>query len=69
SKSSSKSYRSPRSSDYQSSTYDRSSDAKSSSKSYRSSRSSDFHRTGSQKEDYSYETIVKTIDYHWKRKF
>ncbi|MEC1623641.1 spore coat protein CotH [Bacillus mojavensis] len=68
-KSSSKSYRSPRSSDYQSSTYDCSSDAKSSSKSYRSSRSSDFHRTGSQKEDYSYETIVKTIDYHWKRKF
>ncbi|MEC1612004.1 spore coat protein CotH [Bacillus mojavensis] len=68
-KSSSKSYRSPRSSDYQSSTYDCSSDTKSSSKSYRSSRSSDFHRTGSQKEDYSYETIVKTIDYHWKRKF
>ncbi|QJC97945.1 Spore coat protein CotB [Bacillus mojavensis] len=68
-KSSSKSYRSPRSSDYQSSTYDRSSDTKSSSKSYRSSRSSDFHRTGSQKEDYSYETIVKTIDYQWKRKF
>ncbi|MCY9090039.1 spore coat protein CotH, partial [Bacillus mojavensis] len=50
-------------------TYDRSSDTKSSSKSYRSSRSSDFHRTGSQKEDYSYETIVKTIDYQWKRKF
>ncbi|MGQ8922321.1 spore coat protein CotH [Bacillus halotolerans] len=68
-KSSSKSYRSPRSSDYQSSTYDRSSDTKSSSKSYRSPRSSDYHSTGSQKEDYSYETIVKTIDYHWKRKF
>ncbi|MGN7374432.1 spore coat protein CotH [Bacillus halotolerans] len=68
-KSSSKSYRSSRSSDYQSSTYDRSSDTKSSSKSYRSPRSSDYHSTGSQKEDYSYETIVKTIDYHWKRKF
>ncbi|MBL6010488.1 spore coat protein CotH [Bacillus halotolerans] len=68
-KSSSKSYRSSRSSDYQSSKYDRSSDTKSSSKSYRSPRSSDYHSTGSQKEDYSYETIVKTIDYHWKRKF
>ncbi|MBV7319038.1 spore coat protein CotH [Bacillus halotolerans] len=68
-KSSSKSYWSSRSSDYQSSTYDRSSDTKSSSKSYRSPRSSDYHSTGSQKEDYSYETIVKTIDYHWKRKF
>ncbi|MGR6857215.1 spore coat protein CotH [Bacillus halotolerans] len=68
-KSSSKSYRSSRSSDYQSSTYDRSSDTKSSSKSYWSPRSSDYHSTGSQKEDYSYETIIKTIDYHWKRKF
>ncbi|XXL38091.1 spore coat protein CotH [Bacillus velezensis] len=68
-KSSSKSYRSSRSSDYQSSKYDRSSDTKSSSKSYWSPRSSDYHSTGSQKEDYSYETIVKTIDYHWKRKF
>ncbi|MEC1649088.1 spore coat protein CotH [Bacillus halotolerans] len=68
-KSSSKSYWSSRSSDYQSSKYDRSSDTKSSSKSYRSPRSSDYHSTGSQKEDYSYETIVKTIDYHWKRKF
>ncbi|MDP4524774.1 spore coat protein CotH [Bacillus halotolerans] len=68
-KSSSKSYRSSRSSDYQSSKYDHSSDTKSSSKSYRSPRSSDYHSTGSQKEDYSYETIVKTIDYHWKRKF
>ncbi|PRP51945.1 spore coat protein CotH [Bacillus halotolerans] len=68
-KSSSKSYRSSRSSDYQSSKYDRSSDTKSSSKSYRSPRSSDYHSTGSQKEDYSYEAIVKTIDYHWKRKF
>ncbi|MBL4978212.1 spore coat protein CotH [Bacillus halotolerans] len=68
-KSSSKSYRSSRSSDYQSSKYDRSSDSSSSSKSYWSPRSSDYHSTGSQKEDYSYETIVKTIDYHWKRKF
>ncbi|KUP29387.1 hypothetical protein [Bacillus halotolerans] len=68
-KSSSKSYRSSRSSDYQSSKYDRSSDTKSSSKSYWSPRSSDYHSTESQKEDYSYETIVKTIDYHWKRKF
>ncbi|PLR88815.1 spore coat protein CotH [Bacillus halotolerans] len=68
-KSSSISYRSSRSSDYQSSKYDRSSDSSSSSKSYWSPRSSDYHSTESQKEDYGYETIVKTIDYHWKRKF
>ncbi|MDU0155131.1 spore coat protein CotH [Bacillus cabrialesii] len=60
SKSSSKSYkRSPKSSNYQSSK---------SSGSYNSSSS--FNKSsGRQKEDYSYETIVKTIDYHWKRKF
>ena len=83
SKSSSKSSkRSPRSSDYQSSKSYSSSGSKSSSKSSkRSPRSSDYQSSrspgysssikssGKQKEDYSYETIVRTIDYHWKRKF
>ncbi|MFK3892181.1 spore coat protein CotB [Bacillus subtilis] len=83
SKSSSKSSkRSLKSSDYQSSKSDRSSRSKSSSKSSkRSPRSSDYQSSrspgysssikssGKQKEDYSYETIVRTIDYHWKRKF
>ncbi|URZ96967.1 spore coat protein CotH [Bacillus subtilis] len=83
SKSSSKtSKRSPRSSDYQSSKSYSSSGAKSSSKtSKRSPRSSDYQSSrspgysssikssGKQKEDYSYETIVRTIDYHWKRKY
>ncbi|MHC5545608.1 spore coat protein CotH [Bacillus subtilis] len=83
SKSSSKSSkRSPRSSDYQSSKSYSSSGAKSSSKtSKRSPRSSDYQSSrspgysssikssGKQKEDYSYETIVRTIDYHWKRKY
>ncbi|WJF86368.1 spore coat protein CotH [Bacillus subtilis] len=82
-KSSSKtSKRSPRSSDYQSSKSYSSSGSKSSSKSSkRSPRSSDYQSSrspgysssikssGKQKEDYSYETIVRTIDYHWKRKF
>ncbi|MER3116074.1 spore coat protein CotH [Bacillus subtilis] len=55
-KSSSKtSKRSPRSSDYQSSR----------SPGY----SSSIKSSGKQKEDYSYETIVRTIDYHWKRKY
>ncbi|MBZ6491265.1 spore coat protein CotH [Bacillus subtilis subsp. subtilis] len=74
--------RSPRSSDYQSSKSYSSSGSKSSSKSSkRSPRSSDYQSSrspgysssikssGKQKEDYSYETIVRTIDYHWKRKF
>ncbi len=83
SKSSSKSSkRSPRSSDYQSSKSYSSSGSKCSSKSSkRSPRSSDYQSSrspgysssikssGKQKEDYSYETIVRTIDYHWKRKF
>ncbi|AKI93770.1 hypothetical protein [Bacillus subtilis] len=83
SKSSSKSSkRSPRSSDYQSSKSYSSSGSKSSSKSFkRSPRSSDYQSSrssgyssslkssGKQKEDYSYETIVRTIDYHWKRKY
>ncbi|MGG3438165.1 spore coat protein CotH [Bacillus subtilis] len=83
SKSSSKSSkRSPRSSDYQSSKSYSSSGSKSSSKSskrsprssdYQSSRSSGYSSSlkssGKQKEDYSYETIVRTIDYHWKRKY
>ncbi|QFY83714.1 spore coat protein CotH [Bacillus subtilis] len=83
SKSSSKSSkRSPRSSDYQSSKSYSSSGSKSSSKtSKRSPRSSDYQSSrspgysssikssGKQKEDYSYETIVRTIDYHWKRKY
>ncbi|WP_181220229.1 spore coat protein CotH [Bacillus subtilis] len=83
SKSSSKSSkRSPRSSDHQSSKSYSSSGSKSSSKSSkRSPRSSDYQSSrspgyssslkssGKQKEDYSYETIVRTIDYHWKRKF
>ncbi|QAV85995.1 spore coat protein CotH [Bacillus subtilis] len=56
SKSSSKSSkRSPRSSDYQSSKS--------------SGYSSSLKSSGKQKEDYSYETIVRTIDYHWKRKY
>ncbi|WIL34928.1 spore coat protein CotH [Bacillus stercoris] len=66
--------RSSKSSDYQSSKSYSSSRSKSSSKSSkRSPRSSDysssFKNSGRQKEDYSYETIVRTIDYHWKRKF
>lgn len=40
---------------------------------YQSSRSpgysSSFKSSEKQKEDYSYETIVRTIDYHWKRKY
>ncbi|MEC0321509.1 hypothetical protein U7118_02715 [Bacillus subtilis] len=40
---------------------------------YQSSRSSGYSSSlkssGKQKEDYSYETIVRTIDYHWKRKY
>ncbi|MCZ8478311.1 spore coat protein CotH, partial [Bacillus subtilis] len=40
---------------------------------YQSSRSpgysSSFKSSEKQKDDYSYETIVRTIDYHWKRKF
>ncbi|WP_369017060.1 spore coat protein CotH [Bacillus subtilis] len=80
--SSKSSKRSPRSSDYQSSKSYSSSGSKSSSKSSkRSPRSSDYQSSrspgysssikssGKQKEDYSYETIVRTIDYHWKRKF
>ncbi|MGD1415132.1 spore coat protein CotH [Bacillus stercoris] len=75
SKSSSKSSkRSSKSSDYQSSKSYSSSGSRSSSKSSkRSPRSSDysssFKSSGRQKEDYSHETIVRTIDYHWKRKF
>ncbi|WP_434178441.1 spore coat protein CotH [Bacillus stercoris] len=75
SKSSSKSSkRSSKSSDYQSSKSYSSSGSRSSSKSSkRSPRSSDYSSSvkssGRQKEDYSYETIVRTIDYHWKRKF
>ncbi|AGE65212.1 hypothetical protein [Bacillus subtilis] len=83
SKSSSKSSkRSSKSSDHQSSKSYSSSGSKSSSKtSKRSPRSSDYQSSrspgyssslkssGKQKEDYSYETIVRTIDYHWKRKF
>ncbi|MDO7345058.1 spore coat protein CotH [Bacillus stercoris] len=75
SKSSSKSSkRSSKSSDYRSSKSYSSSGSRSSSKSSkRSPRSSDysssFKNSGRQKEDYSYETIVRTIDYHWKRKF
>ncbi|MEW5066877.1 spore coat protein CotH [Bacillus subtilis] len=83
SKSSSKSFkRSSKSSDHQSSKSYSSSGSKSSSKSSkRSPRSSDYQSSrspgyssslkssGKQKEDYSYETIVRTIDYHWKRKF
>ncbi|MDZ5671398.1 spore coat protein CotH [Bacillus stercoris] len=75
SKSSSKSSkRSLKSSDYQSSKSYSSSGSRSSSKSSkRSPRSSDysssFKSSGRQKEDYSHETIVRTIDYHWKRKF
>ncbi|QWV83047.1 spore coat protein CotH [Bacillus subtilis] len=83
SKSSSKSSkRSSKSSDHRSSTSYSSSGSKSSSKSskrslrssdYQSSRSSGYSSSlkssGKQKEDYSYETIVRTIDYHWKRKF
>ncbi|NTU26025.1 spore coat protein CotH [Bacillus tequilensis] len=77
--------RSPRSSGYQSSKSYHSSDPKRSLKSskrslrssdYQSSKSSgvygsssSFESSGGQKEEYSYETIVKTIDYHWKRKF
>ncbi|MBO3795353.1 spore coat protein CotH [Bacillus subtilis] len=53
--SSKSSKRSPRSSDYQSSR----------SPGY----SSSIKKSGKQKDDYSYETIVRTIDYHWKRKF
>ncbi|WMW43763.1 spore coat protein CotH [Bacillus subtilis] len=83
SKSSSKSSkRSSKSSDHQSSKSYSSSGSKSSSKSskrsprssdYQSSRSSGYSSSlkssGKQKEDYSYETIVRTIDYHWKRKY
>ncbi|ASU97209.1 spore coat protein CotH [Bacillus subtilis] len=83
SKSSSKSSkRSSKSSDHRSSTSYSSSGSKSSSKSSkRSPRSSDYQSSrspgysssikssGKQKEDYSYETIVRTIDYHWKRKY
>ncbi|PAO69016.1 spore coat protein CotH, partial [Bacillus sp. X2(2017)] len=44
--------------------------SKSSKRSPRSSDySSSFKSSGRQKEDYSHETIVRTIDYHWKRKF
>ncbi|MFU7498744.1 spore coat protein CotB [Bacillus subtilis] len=71
SKSSSKSSkRSLKSSDYQSS---KSSKRSPRSSDYQSSRSpgysSSFKNSEKQKEDYSYETIVRTIDYHWKRKF
>ncbi|PJM65852.1 spore coat protein CotH [Bacillus subtilis] len=83
SRSSSKSSkRSSKSSDHQSSKSYSSSGSKSSSKSSkRSPRSSDYQSSrspgyssslkssGKQKEDYSYETIVRTIDYHWKRKY
>ncbi|CAM4141752.1 spore coat protein CotH [Bacillus subtilis] len=83
SKSSSKlSKRSSKSSDHRSSKSYSSSGSKSSSKSSkRSPRSSDYQSSkssgyssslkssGKQKEDYSYETIVRTIDYHWKRKY
>ncbi|MBU8843549.1 spore coat protein CotH [Alkalihalobacillus gibsonii] len=71
SKSSSKSSkRSLKSSDYQSS---KSSKRSPRSSDYQSSRSpgysSSFKSSEKQKDDYSYETIVRTIDYHWKRKF
>ncbi|MCY8930056.1 spore coat protein CotH [Bacillus subtilis] len=75
SKSSSKSSkRSSKSSDYQSSKSYSSSGSRSSSKSSKRSPrspgySSSLKSSGKQKEDYSYETIVRTIDYHWKRKF
>ncbi|WP_021480759.1 hypothetical protein [Bacillus subtilis] len=81
-RSSKSSKRSPRSSDYQSSkSYSSSGSKRSSKSSKRSPRSSDYQSSrspgyssslkssGKQKEDYSYETIVRTIDYHWKRKF
>ncbi|MEC1310807.1 spore coat protein CotH, partial [Bacillus subtilis] len=62
--------RSLKSSDYQSS---KSSKRSPRSSDYQSSRSpgysSSIKSSGKQKEDYSYETIVRTIDYHWKRKF
>ncbi|MEH7626144.1 spore coat protein CotH [Bacillus subtilis] len=75
SRSSSKSSkRSSKSSDYQSSKSYSSSGSRSSSKSSKRSPrspgySSSLKSSGKQKEDYSYETIVRTIDYHWKRKF
>ncbi|MEQ6074497.1 spore coat protein CotH [Bacillus subtilis] len=83
SKSSSKSSkRSSKSSDHQSSkSYSSSGSKRSSKSSKRSPRSSDYQSSkssgyssslkssGKQKEDYSYETIVRTIDYHWKRKY
>ncbi|KZD81615.1 Spore coat protein B [Bacillus subtilis] len=70
SSSSKSSKRSLKSSDYQSS---KSSKRSPRSSDYQSSRSpgysSSIKSSGKQKEDYSYETIVRTIDYHWKRKF